>query len=485
MSRIVVLGAGVSGHTAALHLRRMLGKEHEVVVVSPNSQWNWIPSNIWVGVGKMSTKDVTFPLAPVYRRQKITYVQAKAVAVRPEGDEADHRPAVDVVHTSPDRTGETERIRYDYLVNATGPKLNFGATPGLGPDGHSWSVCTAGHAEQAADALQEVIAKLRAGQPQRLVIGMGHGTCTCEGAAFEYTFNVEHELRAAGVRDLAEIVYLSNEYELGDFGVGGMVFGQRGFATSSQTWTESLFRERGVHAILRAHVERVEDGKLFYETLDGAHESLEFDFAMLLPPFRGADLQAFDRAGAEITERVFAPNGFLKVDADYTAKSYDEWRAEDWPSTYESPAFPNVFGVGIAFAPPHPISQPRKSPSGTVITPSPPRTGMPSGIMGRQVARTIADRIKHGDSAPAHTASMAEMGAACVASAGTGLRHGSAAAMTMYPVVPDRQRYPEHGRSLKDTYGEIGLAGHWVKHLLHYLFLYKAKARPGWFLIPE
>jgi sulfide:quinone oxidoreductase len=433
----------------------------------------------------MSTKDVTFPLAPVYRRQKITYVQAKAVAVRPEGDETDHRPAVDVVHTSPDRTGESERIRYDYLVNATGPKLNFGATPGLGPDGHSWSVCTAGHAEQAADALQEVIAKLRSGQPQRLVIGMGHGTCTCEGAAFEYAFNVEHELRAAGVRDLAEIVYLSNEYELGDFGVGGMVFGQRGFATSSQTWTESLFRERGVRAILRAHVERVEDGKLFYETLDGAHESLEFDFAMLLPPFRGADLQAFDRAGAEITERVFAPNGFLKVDADYTAKSYDEWRAEDWPSTYESPAFPNVFGVGIAFAPPHPISRPRKSPSGTVITPSPPRTGMPSGIMGRQVARTIADRIKHGDSAPAHTASMAEMGAACVASAGTGLRSGTAAAMTMYPVVPDRQRYPEHGRSLKDTYGEIGLAGHWVKHLLHYLFLYKAKARPGWFLIPE
>ncbi len=49
-----VLGAGVSGHTAALHLRRRLGKEHEVLVVSSNSQWNWIPSNIWVGVGRTS-----------------------------------------------------------------------------------------------------------------------------------------------------------------------------------------------------------------------------------------------------------------------------------------------------------------------------------------------------------------------------------------------------------------------------------------------
>jgi sulfide:quinone oxidoreductase len=105
---------------------------------------------------------------------------------------------VDVVHTSPEKAGEHELIRYDYLINATGPKLNFQATPGLGPDGNSWSVCTAGHAVEAAAALEEVIARLRDGQPQRLVIGMGHGTCTCEGAAFEYALNVEHELRAPG-----------------------------------------------------------------------------------------------------------------------------------------------------------------------------------------------------------------------------------------------------------------------------------------------
>ena len=51
MARVVVMGAGVAGHTSALYLRRMLGRQHEVVVVTPNSNWNWIPSNIWVGVG--------------------------------------------------------------------------------------------------------------------------------------------------------------------------------------------------------------------------------------------------------------------------------------------------------------------------------------------------------------------------------------------------------------------------------------------------
>ena len=318
-------------------------------------------------------------------------------------------------------------------------------------------MCTPGHAVQAARALDGVIEKLRAGQRQTLVVGVGHGMCTCEGAAFEYTFNVEHELRTRALRDLADVIYLSNEYELGDFGVGGMVFRQQGFLSSSQIWTESLFRERGVKAILRAHVERVEPGKIYYETLDGTRDALAFDLAMLLPPFRGADLKAYDRAGADITADLFAPSGFLKVDADYTPKQRDQWRAEDWPETYQSPRYASVFGIGIAFAPPHAISTPRTSPNGTVIAPAPPRTGMPSAVMG----------------------------AACIASAGAGIRTGTAAAMTMYPVVPDYARFPVHGRSVKDTYGEIGLAAHWVKHLLHFVFIYKAKARPGWAFLPE
>lgn len=73
MAEVVILGAGVSGHTAALHLRRLLGREHGVTVVSPNSQWNWIPSNIWVGVGEMAKKDGVFPLAPVYARKGIGF----------------------------------------------------------------------------------------------------------------------------------------------------------------------------------------------------------------------------------------------------------------------------------------------------------------------------------------------------------------------------------------------------------------------------
>lgn len=485
MSRIVILGAGVAGHTAALHAQRLLGKRNKVIVITPNSNYNWIPSNIWVGVGKMSKEQVIFPLAPIYKRKGIEFHQGLAKKIYPEGDATTASPFVEISYTDPLKADHVGRIEYDFLINATGPKLNFSATPGLGPDGHTVSVCTAGHAVDAAAALKDVITQLKSGKRQVLAIGVGHGTCTCEGAAFEYTFNVDHELRMAGVRDRADLVYITNEFELGDFGVGGMVFTQRGFQTTSKLWTESLFRERGVRAILGAHVEKIEAGKIYYEQVDGNKDVLDFDFAMLLPPFRGVDLEAFNKEGEEISTEIFAPSGFMKVDADYSGKAYEDWKAEDWPSTYRNPRYPNIFAVGIAFAPPHQISMPRKSPNGTVIAPSPPRTGMPSGIMGKLAVLTIKDLIEEGPNAAAHCASMAKMGAACVASSGSGLTQGSAAAMTMFPIVPDYEKYPNTGRSSKETYGEIGLSGHWIKLLLHYMFIYKAKARPGWAFIPE
>jgi len=485
MARVVILGAGVAGHTAALHAKRMLGKGNEIIVISPNSKYNWIPSNIWVGVGRMSAEQVTFPLAPVYKRQSITFHQALAQEIHPEGNATTDSGYVKVTYTDATHSGEVANIEYDFLINATGPKLNFAATPGLGPDGHTVSVCTFGHATEAAKSLQEVISLMKTGKRQAIAIGVGHGTCTCEGAAFEYTFNVEHELRSAGVRELADITYITNEYELGDFGVGGLVFSQAGFQTTSKLWTESLFRERGIMAILGAHVEKIEPGVVHYELVDGTKALLNFDFAMLLPPFRGVDLKAFDKVGNEISDKLFAPSGFMKVDADYSGKPYEEWLASDWPKTYRNPLYPNIFAVGIAFAPPHQISKPRKSPNGTLIAPSPPRTGMPSGIMGKLAIISINELIKNGPTATVGTASMADMGAACVASAGSGLRVGSAASMTMYPVVPDYVTYPNTGRSVDDTFGEIGLAGHWIKLALHYMFIYKAKARFGWFLIPE
>ncbi|MBP3222623.1 MAG: NAD(P)/FAD-dependent oxidoreductase [Actinomycetaceae bacterium] len=488
MAQVVVLGAGIAGHTAALYLSKLLKKKdgHKVIVVSPRPTYNWIPSNIWVGTGKMDRKKVVYKLAPIYKKVGVDFRQAFARNIFPEGSADSVRPYVEIESTLPGHEGEIEKVEYDFLVNATGPKLNFAATPGLGPsEGNTTSVCSDLHAVDAWEKLQKIIERAKKGEKLRVISGTGHGTCTCEGAAFEYTFNMDHELREAGVRDNVEVVYMTNEAELGDLGVGGMVFKQDGYETTSRVWTESLFRERDIHALTGCAPTKVEEGKVTYEDLEGDTHELSFDFAMLLPPFKGQDLKAFDKNGEDITSKVFNPAGFMKVDADYSGKPYEEWAPEDWPRTYQNQDYKNMFAAGIAFAPPHQISRPRKNKNGTVIAPAPPRTGMPSGVIARSVAMSIADLVKN-PNAKLHTAAMTEISATCVASTGNSLFDGTAAAMVMDPIIPNPSLHKNKGhRHPTRTRGEIGLFGHWEKLLIHYAFVYKAKALPGWSLIPE
>lgn len=120
---------------------------------------------------------------------------------------------------------------------------------------------------------------MRRGERQRFLVGTGHGTCTCEGAALEYIVNLEFELRARKVRDKAEITWITNEYELGDFGMGGMHLRRGGYVVPSSLFTESLFAERGVDWITRAHVSKVDKDRVHYETLNRARTGVRLRHA--------------------------------------------------------------------------------------------------------------------------------------------------------------------------------------------------------------
>jgi len=485
MSKIVILGAGISGHVAAAHLRRKLPKEHEVLVISPNSNYQWIPSNIWIGIGRMEPKDIIFPLAPLYKKKNIGYKQAKVVTFHPEGDKEVEKPFVMVEYVTEDQKGKQEKVTYDYLINATGPKLAFDMTEGLVPGTNkAYSVCTYHHANQAWKALDDLIQQMKQGKKAKILIGTGHAKSTCQGAAFEYILNVEQELRRHKVRDMAELVWIANEPQLGDFGMDGMLLSYGNNIMKSSEMVEMVFEDRDIKWIIGAGVHKIEDGVAHYETLEGEYHRETYDFAMLIPAFSGHGFKAFDKNDQDITEKLF--KGFMIVDADYSPKPYEEWSVQDWPETYQNPSYPNIFAPGIAFAPPHAISKPRVSKNGTAISPSPPRTGMPSGITAKLVADNIIDTILNGKTSLHHRGSMGNMGAACIASAGYGMTKGSGISITTFPIVPDYHKYPEtQGRQLGKTFGEIGLAGHWLKLALHYAFLYKAKMKPFWWLIPE
>ena len=483
--KIVILGAGISGHTAAAFLKKKLGRNHEVTVISPSQYYQWIPSNIWVGVGRMTVDQVRFKLNKVYQRWGINFFQAKALSIHPEGDTEITSGFVAVEFTDPQSTGKKEKVPYDFLVNATGPRLNFEATPGLGPGKNTYSVCSCDHAVHTWEALQKNIELMKQGKKQRFLIGTGHPKATCQGAAFEYALNLAFEFKRRKLSHMAEITWLSNEFEPGDFGMGGAFIKRGGYITSTKVFTESVFAENNISWIKRAGVTKVEPGEAWFETLDGTTRSIAFDFAMLIPAFAGQNLKAFGRNGEDISAKLFAPSGFMLVDGDYSQKPFEEWSIADWPEKYQNPSFPNIYATGIAFAPPHSISKPMKSPSGLEIFPSPPRTGMPSGVIGKIVAQNISSIIKNRDSSHKHRANMGRMGAACVVSAGYSMTKGLGATMTVSPIVPDWEKYPEWGRDIKATVGEIGLAGHWIKIFLHYMFLHKAKGYPFWWLLPE
>lgn len=486
MSKILILGAGIAGHTAAAHLRRKLSQKHEIMVVSPNRNYQWVPSNIWVGTGRMKSEEVIFPLEPLYKKKGIGYKQAKVVSFHPEGDTSENKPYVLVEYVFGDKTGVQEKVNYDFLINATGPKLAFELTEGLNPGTNNvYSVCTYDHAEHAWQGLHALIEHVKSSDKKaRILIGTGHPKATCQGAAFEYILNVEKELVRAGIRDKIDITWISNEYELGDFGMDGMLLTYGNMTMKSSEMVEMVFADRGINWILGAGVYKIEAGKVYYENLDGEYKTEEFDFAMLIPSFSGHGFKAFDKTNNDITAKLF--KGFMIVDADYTPKPYEEWTVQDWPETYQNPSYANIFAPGIAFAPPHAISKPRKSKNGTEIFPSPPRTGMPSGITAKLVADNIIDTINNGTMSLEHKGSMGNMGAACIASAGYGITQGSGISITTFPIVPDYKKYEStQGRDLKKTFGSIGLAGHWLKLTLHYAFIYKAKMKPFWWLIPE
>jgi sulfide:quinone oxidoreductase len=478
MSRIVVLGAGFAGQYATLVLKDALkGKgDHEIVVVNPTTTFTYIPSLIWVGVGQMSSETPQFELPPVYERLGITLVQGLTTEIHPDEQ---------YVLVEPKTGGSAEPIRvsYDYLINATGPHLNFDGTPGLGPEkGYTYSICTPAHATQTAQVYQDLVTRLNNGQQRAtVVVGTGHGACTCQGAAFEFISLLHNDLVDRGVRDRVDLKWLSNEPNVGDFGIDGFEAQMGPVLFTSEDMCRAVFKDYGIDFQVQSHVHKVDAERIYTENEAGEYREIPYDFAMLIPPFKGKPIRYLDREGNDLSGTMLNPAGFLKVDAVY-GKPHEELEASDWPSTYQNQTYKNIFAAGIAFAPPGCSSKPCVSRNGTPIGPTIPRTGYTSELTGKAAALNVVDMIEGRE--PCHSASLAETAGMCIASMKNSWTRGSAAVIGILPIVRNRQRYPEYGRDMQSSTLEMGLAGAWLKKGLHHAFLYKLSAKPMWKHIP-
>src|ERR1039458_732439 len=79
--RVVIGGSSFAGLTAAFELKKKVGDRHEIVVLDPRPDFTFIPSLIWLPFGGREAKDVIFPLAPVYARKGIRFINEAAETI--------------------------------------------------------------------------------------------------------------------------------------------------------------------------------------------------------------------------------------------------------------------------------------------------------------------------------------------------------------------------------------------------------------------
>ena len=338
MAHIVVLGAGIGGMPAAYELRAALDRRHRITVVNALDHFQFVPSNPSLAVGWRDRESITFPIKPSLDKKGIGFVAQRVQRIDALGD------ALELADGS--------RPPYDYLVVTTGPKLAFDEVPGAGPEGHTQSICTVGHAQQAHEAYRRFIA-----DPGPAIIGAMPGA-SCFGPAYEFAFIFSKDLQSRRLRHKVPITFVTSEPYIGHLGLGGV--------GDSKSMLESELRNRDIKWITNARTTRVEDGRMSVTELDEAggvkkeHE-LPFAFSMMLPAFKGVDAVAG-------VEGLCNPRGFVLVDEHQRSRAYR-----------------NIFAAGVCIAIP-PVEA-------TPVPTGAPKTGYMIETMVTAIVRNIADEL--------------------------------------------------------------------------------------------
>jgi sulfide:quinone oxidoreductase len=342
-------------------------------VINENSFYQFLPSNPWVLVGWRDREDIVVDLEGPMKKRKIGLVVGKASKVQPEQKSV--------------LLADGSSVPYDYLVIATGPELAFDEIEGLGPNGHTQSVCHIDHALQANIKFEEFCK-----DPGPVIVGAVQGA-SCYGPAYETLMIIETELRKRKIRDRVPMTYVTSEPYIGHLGLDGV--------GDTKSLLESEMRERHIKWITNARVVKAEAGKMTVEEVneDGsvkqAHE-LPMKFSMMLPAFRGV-------GAVHGVEGLTNPRGFILVDKHQ-----------------RNPKYPDIFGIGVCIAIP-PVGK-------TPVPVGVPKTGFMIESMVTATAGNLGQIVR--GEAPTHQATW---NAICLADFGD-----KGVAFVAQPQIPPR-----------------------------------------------
>jgi len=347
-ARVVVLGGGVGGTLAANLLAKELGREARVTVVDPTGMHVYQPGFLYVALGQANGRWLARDERTLLRKDVDLAVE-RAIRIHPDAG-----------------TVQLERggsLEWDYLVIATGYLNDFNVIPGIGPGGNAYSITSLEGAVDAAEGWARFL-----NDPGPVVVGATQGAA-CFGAAYEFVFNVTYHLRKQKLR--VPVAYVSAEPFPGHFGIGGLPGGEKLLGM--------FFKRQKITSIWDVAMEEIVPGEM--RLTDG--QKLPFKYAMVVPPFIGAEVVKASGLGN--------PRGFIDV-----------------KDTYQTLAYPNVYAAGIAAA----VNAPWQTANAVGV----PKTGFPAETMAHVAAENIASQIRGEE--PTKEENFADIPAVCIMDAG-------------------------------------------------------------------
>ncbi|MFD0274229.1 NAD(P)/FAD-dependent oxidoreductase [Kitasatospora sp. NPDC127111] len=287
---VLVLGGGFAGLETAFSLHRRFADRVRLTIVADQDSFLFKPNTIYIPFGG-DEGSLRIPLVEPLSRRRITFQPGEVAEVEPDSRTVD--------------LSDGTRLRYDFLVVATGAAMRSQEVPGLAQ--HARAIWTPAQLLDLRGELAELRDAARAGRHRRVLFLVPPNN-KCAGPLYEIALMLDTWLRRQKARDGVELTWTT--YESGYI----QAFGPRLHEVVTREFTH-----RGIHGHTDAVVSKVAAGEAAYT--DGT--TRPFDLLVAFPPY----VAAVDYPGLAGDDR-----GFLTTE----------------PATRRAPAHPEVYAPGDA-----------------------------------------------------------------------------------------------------------------------------------------
>jgi sulfide:quinone oxidoreductase len=251
-AEIIIVGGGVAGvHTANLLERRLRPGTANIKIVDLGGLHIFQPGWLYLALDRANSRWLIKDIRSLIR-PSVELVVDEATRLD---------PAAGKLHLA--RAGA---IPYDYLVIATGARLDRTAVPGLAEGTHDF------YSMAGAERLREALRTFRGGD---IVVGVAGMPYKCPPTPVEFAFLLDDYLRKRGIRDDSRVRYLSPLNRVLP-------------VESASRMIETILTEREITMSSFVNIEHVDPVARRLVAMEG--DTFPYDLAVLVPPHRGSKL---------------------------------------------------------------------------------------------------------------------------------------------------------------------------------------------------